>query len=211
MISFDPGLIIWTTIIFTLLLVVLKKFAWKPILHAVDERNQSIKESLQEAEKARTEMSELTANNEKIMTQARADRDVLLKEARDMKNEIIAQAKEQANNEAEKLVSSAREQISNEKMKALTELKNQVADLSIEMAEKVLAAELKDAEILKERVETLNVMDEFVGKYYSKAWVRKNILQQSDEDIREIQKEIEIEKKEEPALNNQDKVREDGL
>ena len=129
MISFDPGLIIWTTIIFTLLLVVLKKFAWKPILHAVDERNQSIKESLQEAEKARTEMTELTANNEKIMIQARADRDVLLKEARDMKNEIIAQANEQANNEAEKLVSSAREQISNEKMKALTELKNQVADL----------------------------------------------------------------------------------
>ena len=152
MISFDPGLIIWTTIIFTLLLVVLKKFAWKPILHAVDERNQSIKESLQEAEKARTEMSELTANNEKIMIQARADRDVLLKEARDMKNEIITQAKEQANNEAEKLVSSAREQISNEKMKALTELKNQVADLSIEMAEKVLAAELKDAEKQKELV-----------------------------------------------------------
>ena len=152
MISFDPGLIIWTTIIFTLLLVVLKKFAWKPILHAVDERNQSIKESLQEAEKARTEMTELTANNEKIMTQARADRDVLLKEARDMKNEIIAQAKEQANNEAEKLVSSAREQISNEKMKALTELKNQVADLSLEMAEKVLAAELKDTEKQKELV-----------------------------------------------------------
>ena len=152
MISFDPGLIIWTTIIFTLLLVVLKKFAWKPILHAVDERNQSIKESLQEAEKARTEMTELTANNEKIMIQARADRDVLLKEARDMKNEIIAQAKEQANNEAEKLVSSAREQISNEKMKALTELKNQVADLSIEMAEKVLATELKDAEKQKELV-----------------------------------------------------------
>ncbi|MDG2139394.1 MAG: F0F1 ATP synthase subunit B [Flavobacteriales bacterium] len=152
MISFDPGLIIWTTIIFTLLLVVLKKFAWKPILHAVDERNQSIKESLQEAEKARIEMSELTTNNEKIMTQARADRDVLLKEARDMKNEIIAQAKEQANNEAEKLVSSAREQISNEKMKALTELKNQVADLSIEMAEKVLATELKDAEKQKELV-----------------------------------------------------------
>ena len=152
MISFDPGLIIWTTIIFTLLLVVLKKFAWKPILNAVDERNQSIKESLQEAEKARTEMSELTANNEKIMTQARADRDMLLKEARDMKNEIIAQAKEQANNEAEKLVSSAREQISNEKMKALTELKNQVADLSIEMAEKVLAAELNDAEKQKELV-----------------------------------------------------------
>ena len=152
MISFDPGLIIWTTIIFTLLLVVLKKFAWKPILHAVDERNQSIKESLQEAEKARTEMTELTANNEKIMIQARADRDVLLKEARDMKNEIIAHAKEQANNEAEKLVSSAREQISNEKMKALTELKNQVADLSIEMAEKVLATELKDAEKQKELV-----------------------------------------------------------
>ena len=83
------GLIFWTTVVFTLLVLLLKKFAWKPILSAVDERNQSIKNSLAQAEKARNEMSELTANNEKIIAQAKVDRDVILKDARDMKNEII--------------------------------------------------------------------------------------------------------------------------
>ena len=146
------GLIFWTTVVFTLLVLLLKKFAWKPILSAVDQRNQSIKESLAEAEKARTEMSELTANNEKILAQAKLDRDTILKEARDMKNEIIAQAKEQANIEADKLVNSAKDQILNEKMKALTELKNQVADLSIEMAEKILKSELSNSDKQKELV-----------------------------------------------------------
>ena len=152
--SFDPGLIIWTTIIFTLLLIILKKFAWKPILKAVDERNNSIKESLLAAEKARDEMSQLTSNNDKIIAQAKVDRDVLLKEAREMKSQIISQAKDKAVIEAEKLVNSAKEQISNEKMKALTELKNHVADLSIEMAEKVLLFELSDSEKQKELVNT---------------------------------------------------------
>ena len=145
-------LIFWTTVVFTLLVLLLKKFAWKPILSAVDQRNQSIKESLAEAEKARTEMSELTANNEKILAQAKLDRDIILKEARQMKNEIISKAKEQANIEADKLVNSAKDQISNEKMKALTELKNQVADLSIEMAEKILKSELSNADKQKELV-----------------------------------------------------------
>ena len=146
------GLIFWTTVVFTLLVLLLKKFAWKPILSAVDERNQSIKNSLEQAEKARNEMSELTANNEKIIAQAKVDRDVILKEARDMKNEIISEAKDKANKEAEKLVSTAKEQILNEKMKAITELKNHVADLSIEMAEKILSSELSDVAKQKELV-----------------------------------------------------------
>ena len=146
------GLIFWTTVVFTLLVLLLKKFAWKPILSAVDERNQSIKNSLAQAEKARNEMSELTANNEKIIAQAKADRDVILKEARDMKNEIISEAKDKASKEAEKLVSTAKEQILNEKMKAITELKNHVADLSIEMAEKILSSELSDVAKQKELV-----------------------------------------------------------
>ena len=106
------------------------------------------------AEKARDEMSQLTSNNEKIIAQAKVDRDVLLKEAREMKSQIISQAKDKAVIEAEKLVNSAKEQISNEKMKALTELKNHVADLSIEMAEKVLLFELSDSEKQKELVNT---------------------------------------------------------
>ena len=146
------GLIFWTTVVFLLLLLLLKKFAWKPILSAVEERNNLINDSLQAAEKARDEMSELNSNNEKIIAQAKLDRDTLLKEAREMKSQIISQAKDQAALEAEKLVNSAKEQISNEKMKALTELKNHVADLSIEMAEKVLSNELSDASKQKELI-----------------------------------------------------------
>ena len=152
------GLIFWTTVVFTLLVLLLKKFAWKPILSAVDERNKSIKDSLAQAEKARSEMSELTANNEKIIAQAKVDRDIILKEARDMKNEIISEAKEKANKEAEKLVSTAKEQILNEKMKAITELKNHVADLSIEMAEKILSSELSD--VAKQKKLVTNALKE---------------------------------------------------
>ena len=146
------GLIFWTTVVFLLLVILLRKVAWKPILNAVDERNNSIKESLLAAEKARNEMSELTSNNEKIIAKAKADRDVLLKEAREMKSQIISQAKDKASIEAEKLVNSAKEQISNEKIKALTELKNHVADLSIEMTEKILLVELSDSEKQKKLV-----------------------------------------------------------
>lgn len=144
MISFDPGLIIWTTIIFTLLLIVLKKYAWKPILNAVDERNKSIEEALKSAEKAKEEMALLNADNQKILTEAKAQRDVLLKEARDIKTGIINEAKEKANDEAAKILNSAKEQIENEKMKAITELKNSVAKLSIDIAEKVLKRELQE-------------------------------------------------------------------
>ena len=151
MISFDPGLIIWTTIIFTLLLIILKKFAWKPILNSVDERNKSIEEALKSAEKAKEEMASLTADNEKILTEAKQERDLLLKEARDIKDKIILEAKTTANTEAEKIISSAKTQINNDKMKALVELKNQVAEISIEMTEKILKTELAD----KKRQEAL--------------------------------------------------------
>jgi len=146
------GLMFWTCVIFVLLILVLKKFAWKPILSAVDQRNESISNSLLAAEKARNEIASLTANNEQIIAQAKLDRDALLKEAREMKNEIISKAKETATNEADKIISSAKEQITNEKMKALTELKNQVAAISIEMAEKVLGSELSNADTQKDLV-----------------------------------------------------------
>ena len=152
MIEFDPGLIIWTTIIFTLLLIVLKKFAWKPILNSVDERNKSIEEALKAADKAKEEMANLNADNERILQEARVERDGLLKEAREMKNSIINESKEKANAEAKKIITSAKEQISNEKMKAITELKNTVADLSIDMATMVLKSELKDADKQKQLV-----------------------------------------------------------
>ena len=144
MITFDPGLIIWTTIIFTLLLIVLKKFAWKPILNAVDERNESISNALKAAEKAKEEMDSLNADNQRILNEAKNERDTLLKEAREIKEDIINKAKEQANKEADNILKSAKEQIANEKNKAVKELKNSVAELSINIAEKVLKSELTD-------------------------------------------------------------------
>ena len=144
MISFDPGLIIWTTIIFTLLLIVLRKFAWKPILSAVDERNKNIEEALKSADKAKEEMALLNADNERILVEAKTQRDSLLKEAREIKEKIVNEAKDNAEKEAEKIINSAKKQIASEKMKAITELKNSVARLSIDIAEKVLKRELKE-------------------------------------------------------------------
>ena len=130
--------------VFILLLVLLKKFAWKPILNAVDERNESIDSALKAADKAKSEMENLTADNERILTEAKTERDALLKEARDIKDGIINEAKDKANKEADKILTSAKEQIANEKMKAITELKNSVATLSIDIAEKVLKRELQE-------------------------------------------------------------------
>ena len=140
------GLMFWTVVIFILLLVILKKFAWKPILKAVDDRNKSIEDALSAAEKAKEEMAELSSNNEKILSEARIERYAIIKEARGIKEQTIADAKNQASEEAEKIILSAKEQINNEKMKAMTELKNQVADIAITMAEKIIQSELKDAD-----------------------------------------------------------------
>ena len=150
----EIGLIFWTTIVFLLLLIVLKKYAWKPILSAVDERNKSIEEALRAADKAKEEMRSLNADNERILMEAKKERDILLKEGREIKDSIIAEAKDKAKVDAEKILTTAKEQIINEKMKAITELKNQVANLSIEIAEKILKSELQDLNKQKELVTT---------------------------------------------------------
>ena len=150
----EIGLIFWTTVVFSLLLVVLKKYAWKPILSAVDERNKSIEEALRAADKAKEEMLSLNADNERILMEAKKERDILLKEGREIKNSIIVEAKDTAKIDAEKILTTAKEQIINEKMKAITELKNQVANLSIEIAEKILKSELQDLNKQKELVIT---------------------------------------------------------
>ena len=149
------GLIFWTTVVFVLLVLLLKKYAWKPILTAVEKRNETIKEALESAEKAKKEMESLTANNEKIITEAKKERDNLLKEAREIKKQIIFEAKEKANTEAEKIITIAKDQITNEKLKALTELKNQVAKLAIEMTEKVIGSEFVSEETQKKYVNTV--------------------------------------------------------
>ena len=148
----EIGLIFWTTVVFSLLLVVLKKYAWKPILSAVDERNKSIEDALKAADKAKEEMLSLNADNERILMEAKKERDILLKEGREIKDSIIAEAKDKAKIEADKILITAKEQINNEKMKAITELKNQVAEISIDIAEKILKSELTDKNKQKELI-----------------------------------------------------------
>tara|TARA_B100000609_G_C17216253_1_gene436862 strand:- start:2890 stop:3390 length:501 start_codon:yes stop_codon:yes gene_type:complete len=150
--EFSVGLFFWQTLLFLVLVFFLRKYAWKPILNAVEEREAGIKNALDSAEKAKKEMESLNADNERVLFEARKERDSMLKEARDMKNKIINEAKDSANIEAEKILLLAKEQITNEKMKAITELKNSVADLSIDMATMVIKSELKDKNKQKELV-----------------------------------------------------------
>lgn len=150
----DIGLIFWTTITFLILLVLLRKFAWKPILGAVKDRETSIKESLASAEKARDEMERLQSNNEKILQEARQERDKLLKEAREIRDKIVNEAKDLASEQAEQIISSAKDQIHNQKMAAITELKNQVGEMSIEIAELILRSELTNKQKQEELVES---------------------------------------------------------
>lgn len=150
--DFSIGLFFWQSLLFLVLVFFLRKFAWKPILEAVEGREEGIKNALQAAENAKADMQALNADNERILADAKTHRDKLLKEAREMKENIISEAKDKASQEADKVMAAAKEQINNEKMKAVTELKNQVAELSIEVAEKILKSELKDADKQKELV-----------------------------------------------------------
>ena len=150
--DFSVGLFFWQSLLFIALILLLKKFAWGPILSAVEEREEGIKEALELAQKAKEEMQALNADNERILAEARVERDILLKEAREMKDEIVREAKDQANTEADKILLSAKEKLNHEKLKALTELKNQVADMSIDIAEKILRSELSDVNKQKELV-----------------------------------------------------------
>ncbi|MCK9255994.1 MAG: F0F1 ATP synthase subunit B [Bacteroidales bacterium] len=138
------GLIFWTTIIFLILMLVLGKFAWKPINKMISDRNQSIEDALNMAEKAREEMKELKAGNEKIMAEARIERDNILKEAKELKDQIVAEAKKEAGKEVEKLKKSASMEIAAQKAAAVEEIRNQVLDLSVLVAEKVIRREVKD-------------------------------------------------------------------
>ena len=142
--EFSLGLFFWQTLLFVALLLLLKKFAWKPILDAVNERETSIKDSLSAAKKARDDMEAVQADNKRILKKARAERDALLAEAKTASVQIVNQAKEDAKAVADKITAQAKETIQNEKIAAINELKGQVAFLSIDIAEKVLQTELKD-------------------------------------------------------------------
>lgn len=136
------GTIFWTTLIFILLLVILRVFAWKPILSAVKAREESIKSSLEAADDARRDMERLKSDNEAIMKEARQERDLLMKEARTDRDKLMAEARQQAKSEADKIMVKAREGIEREKTAALTQFREQVASLSVSIAEKILRDKL---------------------------------------------------------------------
>ena len=151
----DIGLIFWTTVSFAILYFILAKFAWKPILGAVNEREKLIKDALSAAEKAKEEMVNLKADNEKILNEAKLQRESLLKEAREIKSKIIADAESEATEKANKLVEAAKTAIENEKSAAMKELQNTVVDLSFNIAEKLLSKELDNKEKQLENIQDI--------------------------------------------------------
>lgn len=142
--DFSFGLFIWQTIIFVGLIFLLKKFAWKPILDAVNEREEGIKNALLSADNARKEMQNLQADNQRILQEARLERDAMLKDAREIKEKMIADSKNEAQAQGLKMIEQAKAAIESEKNAALAELKLQVSALSIEIAEKLLKDELSN-------------------------------------------------------------------
>lgn len=149
------GLVFWTTLSFLVVLFLLGKMAWKPILKSLREREEGIDNAIAEAEQARLEMANLKADNEKLLQQARAERDEMLTEARNTRDAIVGKARDEAKEEAERIMENAQEEIRNDKLAAQTEVKNMVAQLSIEIAEKVIKERLSDDEKQKALVNNL--------------------------------------------------------
>ncbi|MFD2724811.1 F0F1 ATP synthase subunit B [Hyunsoonleella rubra] len=153
--DFSLGLFVWQAVLFIVLVLLLKKFAWKPILDSVNSREEGIKDALESAEKAKLEMENLQADNQKLLKEARVEREAMLKEARDIKNKMIEDAKGEAQAEASKLIAQAQASIQSEKKAAIADLKSQVANLSIDIAEKVVRGELSNKGKQEKLVESM--------------------------------------------------------
>ena len=153
--DFSFGLFIWQVLIFVGLVFLLKKFAWKPILDAVNEREEGIKNALLSAENAKKDMLNLKSDNEKLLAEARLERDTIMKEAREIKEKMISDAKTEAQVQGLKMIEQAKAAINSEKNAALAELKNQVSTLSLEIAEKILKDELSNKESQTKLVEKM--------------------------------------------------------
>lgn len=153
--EFSLGLFFWQLILFLALVFLLVKFAWKPILESINNREEGIKNALESAENAKKEMQNLNASNEQLLKEARAERDLLIKEAREIKDKMISTAKEEAKEVAAKLILNAQASIQQEKQAALSEIKHQVAELSIGIAERVIKKELSDKKDQLRLVESL--------------------------------------------------------
>ncbi len=153
--QFHFGLFFWSALLFIGLVLLLKKFAWKPILDAVNEREEGIKNALLSAENAKKEMQQLKADNEKIVAEALLQRDAIIKEAKEIKNDMIETAKENAQEQVNKMVQAAKESIEREKTAVLFDMKKQISVLSVEIAEKVLRNELSNKDVQNQLVTKL--------------------------------------------------------
>lgn len=153
--NFSLDLFVKQTVLFLILIFIMVKFAWKPILNALNDREEGIKDALASAEDAKREMENLQADNEKLLKEARAEREAMLKEARDLKNKMIEDAKGEAREEASKLIAQAQASIETEKKAAIADLKSQVANLSIDIAEKVVREELSNKDKQLKLVESM--------------------------------------------------------
>ena len=149
------SLIFWTTIIFVVFFILLRTFAWKPILTAVKGREDSINNALLSAENAKKEMMALKSDNQKLLDDARAERDAMIKEATAIKDKMIADAKSEAQTQGAKMIEQAKATIESEKNNAVAEIKNQVSSLSLEIAEKLLKEELSNKESQTKLVEKM--------------------------------------------------------
>lgn len=153
--QFSVGLFFWHSLLFLGLLFLLRKFAWKPILNSVTEREESIREALASADKAKAELEALESKNDQLLKDAKVERDALMKEARETRDRMVNEAKSLAKEEGDKMIAHALEEINIQKAAALEEMKSQVSILAIEVAEKVLRHELADSGKQKELVSNL--------------------------------------------------------
>ncbi len=142
--QFSYGLFFWQLIILIIVIFVLGKFAWKPIVNALEERENGIADALASAEKAKLEMARLTNENEQLLKEAREERDLILKEAKELKDKILAEAKQHAQTEGARLIEDAKREIQEQKLRALAEVKSEVSSLSLDIARKVLTKEFED-------------------------------------------------------------------
>jgi len=149
------GLLFWMTLTFIILLFLLAKFAWKPILNAVNEREVSIQDALNQAQLAKEEMAQLKSDNERIIREAKAERDAILKEARELKDKIVGEAKDLAKSEGDKMIEQAKQSINAEKNAAMADIKNQIGSLSVEIAETILKQKLDNADAHNALVEKI--------------------------------------------------------
>ncbi|SDE72707.1 F0F1 ATP synthase subunit B [Riemerella columbipharyngis] len=140
------GLLFWMTLTFAILLFLLSKFAWKPIINAVNDRESSIVDALNQAKLAKKEMEQLKADNERIIREAKIERDAILKEAREIKERIVGEAKDAAKAEGDKMIEAARQSIAAEKQSAMADIKSQIGLLSVNIAEAILKQKLENPE-----------------------------------------------------------------